>query len=65
MNPGLIDALAKAPNFFRIERLAGPAIGILAEDLQGLASMHLSAIDSPRDAAGHRHMRADAEHDPV
>ena len=46
----------------RVERLAAPLIRVLREDLQRLAAVDDRAIDGLRDAAGHRHVRADSKH---
>src|SRR5687768_2741400 len=58
-DPGLVDAPAERADLRRIERLALPLAGVLAEDLQCLAAVRHRALDGPRHASGHRHVGSD------
>jgi hypothetical protein len=57
---GLVEAAAERSDVGRIERLSAPLAAVLAEYLQRLTAVHDGALDGVRDAAGDRHMRADA-----
>ena len=53
---------AESRHFGRVERVAVPPVGVLAEDLKRLAPVDERAIHRLRHAARHRHVRADSKH---
>src|SRR5262245_3477530 len=58
----LFDAFSKQLHLGRVKRLSAPLIRVLRKDLQRLAAVYNGTVDSFRDAASHRHMRADSKH---
>jgi hypothetical protein len=62
---GFIDTLTKPENLVGSDRLPEPLVGVLAEDLQGLAAVHERAIDCLRDSPGDRHVRANSHDSPM
>ena len=59
-----VDALTKPDDLLGVDRLAEPLVRVLAEDLQRLAAVHDGAVDSLRDSAGDRHVRAYSHRGP-
>ena len=57
-----LDPCAKSAHLSWVKWRRLPTVCVLGEDLERLAAVNDCAIDGPLDAAGHRHVRADAQH---